>query len=173
MKPLAGKTGNSSLTEADVRQIRRVGATTPTRQIAEAYGIGVETVRKIIRRDTWQWVTDAVSDDVLMERARESEARIVRLMEGQVTAQEKVKTSLSEIAGGMSAATLERLRLFTEVAPERPKGTAKARVIPPSPMDGGDGGIDETGGAGVKMLVDNARGLLDHNVNGLCTGDLA
>jgi len=127
MKPLAGKTGNSNLSEHDVRQIRRAGKKTPTRQLAEAYGIGVETVRKILRRETWQWVTDAMEEDVLERKAKESEARMMKLYGLQAEAVERVEEALEEVIVG-------------------------GRVIPVSPLDGGDGGVDETGGIGIAAL---------------------
>jgi hypothetical protein len=127
MKPLAGKTGNSSLSEHDVRMIRQAGKKTPTRQLAEAYGIGVETVRKILRRETWQWVKDAMEEDVLEKQAKESEARMAKLYGLQAEAVGRVEEALEEVVVG-------------------------GRVIPASPLDGGDGGLDETGGVGVRTL---------------------
>jgi len=53
------------------------------------------------------------------------------------------------------------------VVPERPREVAKARVIPPSPLDGGEGGVDETQGVGMKALGDNLSALSGHNANEL------
>lgn len=57
---VSSRTGNAALREADVRQIRRLGPTTPTRDLAEAYGVGMETVRKILRRDSWKWLAEEI-----------------------------------------------------------------------------------------------------------------
>lgn len=60
----------------------------------------------------------------------------------------------------MSPETLERRRRLTEPEPQsRPEG----RKIPLSPLDGGEGGEDETGGGGMEALEraagDNSIGL--------------
>ena len=183
MKPLAGKTGNSNLTENDVRRIRAAGKTTPTRQLAEAYGIGVETVRKILRRDTWQWVTDALGENELDMRARESEARMAKLLELQAQSVETVETTVRELSWtekSMSPEARARLALFRDEpvgrTPVQPQ--TRTRVIPPSPLDGGEGGEDETQGVGMKALgeralandkarEDNASALSGHNANEL------
>jgi hypothetical protein len=181
MKTLKEKTGNSTLTENDVRAIRRNAGKSTTRQLAEAYGIGIETVRKIIRRDTWQWIPDEPGEDEMDRRARESEAKMVKMMELQAASMEMADRAVKDLSWTeqqLSPEAKARLSLFRDVAPvpevERPSGTAKARVMPLSPLDGGDGGMDETGGSGVALLertladgkargVDNASALSQHN----------
>jgi len=131
-----------------------------------------------------------VADDpALEEAARKSEAKMLEMLAGK-------KPTWGD--GQLSEAARGRLRLFTEVPqmPEVERPTARQRVMPPSPLDGGDGGADETQGVGVaaleRTLADgkaapvaalgtakarelgvNPSGLLDHNANGLFAGDLA
>ena len=90
--------------------------------------------------------------------ARASEEKMLRMLQGK-------EESWTEKQ--MSPETKARLALFRDVAPERPREAAKARAIPPSPLDGGEGGEDETGGTGVKMLGDNLSALSGHNANEL------
>ena len=67
-KPLAkgkvsSRMGNAQLNESDVRMIRQLGVTQSVRQLAEIYCVGMETVRKILRRDSWKWVSDEINFD--------------------------------------------------------------------------------------------------------------
>ena len=55
--------GNSTLTEQDVRDIRRRlarGESNP-RMEARFHGVGLETIKRIERRDTWDWLKDEVN----------------------------------------------------------------------------------------------------------------
>ena len=54
-----GRTTNASLNEEAVRRIRlmhRQGES--TRVLAKEYGVGVETVRRVLRWETWAWVSE-------------------------------------------------------------------------------------------------------------------
>jgi hypothetical protein len=67
-KPIAkgkvsSRIGNAQLNESDVRMIRQLGVTQSVRQLAEIYCVGMETVRKILRRDSWKWVSDEINFD--------------------------------------------------------------------------------------------------------------
>jgi len=101
--------------------------------------------------------------------ARASEEKMLRMLQGK-------EESWTEKQ--MSPETKARLALFRDVVPERPREAAKARVIPPSPLDGGEGGEDETQGVGMKALgeralandkarEDNASALSGNNANEL------
>lgn len=51
------RTGAAVLTEDQVAHIKhRLFTGTPPRSIADEYGVGIETVRRISRGDTWGWV---------------------------------------------------------------------------------------------------------------------
>jgi hypothetical protein len=51
------KATNTSLSEDQVARIKhRLYRGTPARNLAEEYGVGVETIRRIGRGDTWGWV---------------------------------------------------------------------------------------------------------------------
>ena len=52
---------NTGLIEAEVRHIRKllVEGMSP-REIAQAYNVGLETIRRIDRRDTWAWLDQEV-----------------------------------------------------------------------------------------------------------------
>lgn len=60
---VASRTGNAQLQESDVRAIRRLGKTQSVRQLAEIYCVGMETIRKVLRRDSWKWVTEEINFD--------------------------------------------------------------------------------------------------------------
>ena len=70
------------LTEADVRRIRRLAPTTPTRQLADDFGIGLETVRRIVRWDTWRWVSEdeAPARELSLAEIEASKARFLEKM---------------------------------------------------------------------------------------------
>lgn len=50
--------GNAKITEESVRALRRLSTTHTPKELAKIYRIGLETVRRILRRDTWAWVED-------------------------------------------------------------------------------------------------------------------
>lgn len=54
------QTGNASFSEEVVRKIRKLheGGHSP-REIAEVYLVGIETIRKLLRGETYGWVTEA------------------------------------------------------------------------------------------------------------------
>jgi hypothetical protein len=89
---VASRTGNAVISEGDVRQIRKLAASHTTRDLAEIYGVGVETIRKILRRDSWKWVADKIDFEAPTgpmtqadkEAAAASEARLLRLLERPV-----------------------------------------------------------------------------------------
>jgi transposase len=68
------RTANAVLNEAEVRVIRRnLAAGSSARLIAELYGLSIETIRRIGRRDTWAWVKDEAELDAPLPPASEEE----------------------------------------------------------------------------------------------------
>lgn len=55
--PRGSRNGNAVLGEEDVRRIRASSDSPQT--LAMVYGLGVETIRRIRRRETWSWLPDA------------------------------------------------------------------------------------------------------------------
>ena len=80
------------ISENDVRQIRKLADKHTTRELADIYCVGVETIRKILRRDSWKWVADEIDFDAptgpLTQADREaadaSAARLTKLLERKV-----------------------------------------------------------------------------------------
>lgn len=89
-----GKTGsrasNATLSENDVRAIRRLEGQLPARDVSDIYSCGPETVRKIWRRDSWRWVTDVIDFELPAQTvssadqlaADESAARVLAAVSG-------------------------------------------------------------------------------------------
>lgn len=59
--------GNAQLTEDEVRAIRRLAHVHSAREIAKLYGLGAETIRRLLRGETWAWVKDTPLDMPLSE----------------------------------------------------------------------------------------------------------
>ena len=59
--PNAWKKSRSALSEGMVRQIRQHAddGTMTTKELSSMAGITQESVRRIVRRESWQWVTEA------------------------------------------------------------------------------------------------------------------
>ena len=96
------------------------------REMARFYGVSPESIRRVLRGDTWAGV--GLGGGVVeysREESAASEARLLALVEAKNGA-----------VGGM----------LTELAAQL------------SPLDGGDC-VDETGGAGVALLLDRAKQL--------------
>ncbi len=85
-----GRTTNASLTEKDVRFIRSSferGDFT-ARELARKYGVGTESIRRIIRWDTWTWVSEEGEGYVAPkkiefspEEIKASQERFLRMLE--------------------------------------------------------------------------------------------
>lgn len=54
--------GNAKITEESVRALRRLADTHTPKELARIYGLGLETVRRILRRDTWAWVESSMPE---------------------------------------------------------------------------------------------------------------
>lgn len=87
----ASRTGNAVLVENDIRQIRLLARTQTVRELSDAYGVGMESIRKIIRRDSWKWVADEIDFDAAAQpltelqkqAARQSAERLQELLSAQ------------------------------------------------------------------------------------------
>lgn len=76
--PRGSRNGNSTLTESDVRAIR--ASRESPRRLAEFYGLGVETIRRILRRESWAWLPEEPADQE-SAAAGTSKASAERLLE--------------------------------------------------------------------------------------------
>ena len=158
------------LTASKVMEIRKFyeAGTVTQGQLSRDYGVSVVQIGRIVRGEVWQGLGPVAAGARELEASAEAMLELQRKID-----REGLVTKLAEAKGPtwaeqqLTPEARARLSLFRDVAPqvERPLGTTKARVIPPSPMDGGDGGIDETQGVGLAKLVDNASGLCGHNAN--------
>ena len=52
------KATRSKLTEDDVREIRRLGRTVPTKELKKRYGVTSTTINNIRTRKVWGWLPD-------------------------------------------------------------------------------------------------------------------
>ena len=156
---------------AEIRQLYGKGAVTQG-QLSRDYGVSVVQIGRIVRGEVWQGLGPVQAG------ARELEESAQRMMElqdklnrGEVERKrvEAEKKLPSHDLTPQSVRDRAAAYLDPQVALERPAGTAKAsgRVIPLSPLEGGDGGADETQGEGLKKLVNNASGLCGDNANEL------
>ena len=59
------RSARTSLTDADVRAIRASAASGAlnARELGELYGVGAETVRRILRRETWMHLGETPAQD--------------------------------------------------------------------------------------------------------------
>lgn len=78
---------NTNFTEADVARIKRnLSLGFSTRELAQANGCAIETIRKIARGDTWAWVeaergeAPAKAPPPTPDVIAESQARLQRLL---------------------------------------------------------------------------------------------
>lgn len=103
--------GNAKLDADLVRHIRRVlrDKETTVREVAEVHQLAVETVRRIVRRETWGWVTDALPLPpvaVLKEEAAASLQRVMQ-MAGKGEEFQQMQSAAERMA--TEAARLKRL----------------------------------------------------------------
>lgn len=93
-RALGARVGNAQFTDEQVRRIRREGALwnmgepggRDPREQAEIYGVGTETIRRILRRDTWNWLPDVEvkTEDMLQKEAEASQERMTRMMNEEI-----------------------------------------------------------------------------------------
>lgn len=76
--------GNARLTEMDVRAIRKLAEVDHVgpREIARMYLVSTETVRRILRRETWNWLADVPrkSEEELTAEAKASQAKVLQML---------------------------------------------------------------------------------------------
>jgi hypothetical protein len=74
------RTAGAILTEAEVRVIKReLARSVPARTLSQIYMVGLETIRRIARGDTWAWVGEEPETDInasLPDLPPEHEARM-------------------------------------------------------------------------------------------------
>lgn len=91
------RTANASLSEDEVRTIRRLGSSgeKTVREMAEFYQVGRETIRRIIRRETWDWIKDyplsEAAERDLNEAAEESALRLAKELGIEIAPRGEVK----------------------------------------------------------------------------------
>ena len=105
----------TKLTVEDVRQIKIIhsrGQQTP-RELARFYRVGAETIRRILRGETWLSVTDQPlrSEEELNADAAASEARMVAMIAAERTRQ-ALPTQILEEISELQPTAQERLRSF-------------------------------------------------------------
>lgn len=117
----ASRTSNSVLTEVEVRKIRSLAASHSVKALAEAFGVGAETVRRILRRETWTWVGEKLELDAPIPALTQIDheaaaASLKRVQELVVKPASTGLAKLNEIAG-------ERVALQNEALAELAAGS--------------------------------------------------
>lgn len=138
----------------EIRKFYEAGNVTQG-QLARDYGVSVIQIGRIVRGEVWQSLGPVAPTGIQLEASAERMLLLQKKIEAEGGVKELVAVKGSSWGEQhLTEAARERLRAYTEPAPmsevERPSTTK--RVPPPSPLDGGDGGLDETQGVGVKAL---------------------
>lgn len=99
---------NGVLTESEVAQIKwnlQQGLSTP-REIAQAYGVGTETIRRIDRGDTWAHVqalppdqaqSAAPASEISEEEIEASKQRLLEKLQGDIGKVKRIDGELEEL----------------------------------------------------------------------------
>ena len=128
-----GRTARAAIDEAAVRRIRQLGSQgQSTRSLADAYGITPEAIRRILRYDTWRWVSEEGPGFVQPEvnrLAAETAARFAQKFPELTAGMKamdapKIATSVPPMEESLAAAAHES----DEVA-ARVEASAKARAL--------------------------------------------
>lgn len=102
------------LVAEDVVRIREIAARRgqTVREIANWYGVGVETVRRIIRRDTWTHLgeQDTRAADAVREEGRRSAERMAGMLAAGKGREEQAREVVRELERAPGVA--ERLKAF-------------------------------------------------------------
>lgn len=77
---------NARLTRGDVVKVRELSREGHSaRAIAQAYGVGIETIRRVLRGDTWAWLIEGTGTPAALEQQQrvieESRTALERLLE--------------------------------------------------------------------------------------------
>lgn len=107
----ASRTGNAVLKDADIRRIRELAKTHTTRDLSEAYNVGMETIRKIVRRDSWKWVADLIPLDMPLSTPSPLE------YEAATASAQRVQEHMAKAASEPTAVEKLNKTLQTAVAP--------------------------------------------------------
>lgn len=102
----------AKLTEHEVRLIKQQAAKgIRAAELARVYGLAAETVRRILRGETWTWVSiePPRSEEQIAAEAQSSLERIQAAMQQERKMAEQADGAVEEIAG-LSAEAAERLR---------------------------------------------------------------
>jgi len=151
------------LTASKVEEIRRLyskGAVTQG-QLSRDYGVSVVQIGRIVRGEVWQGLGPVEASQRELEASAEKMLALQRKLEEEGGVKELVAAKGPSWAEQqLTPEARERLRLYTEPAPmqEAERPSTPKRVIPPSPLDDGDGGLDETGGVGIRTLEQTLAG---------------
>jgi len=138
----------------EIRKFYETGNVTQG-QLARDYGVSVIQIGRIVRGEVWQGLGPVAPTAIQLEASAERMLALQRKIEAEGGVKELVAAKGPSWAEQqLTPEARKRLRLFTEPAamPEVERPSTTKRVIPPSPLDDGDGGMDETGGVGVRTL---------------------
>ena len=96
---------NASLSEAEVRSIRLRARTerASVRLLAQEYGVGAETIRRVLRWETWAWVSEEGPGATPQEHAAAEQAAAKASLErlhAALDAARKPDEMLERLEGG-------------------------------------------------------------------------
>lgn len=106
MIPIKRTNGNATLKPEEVRHIRKLardGMTTAA--IARVYMVGTETIRRVVRRDTWAWLADEVETTPLpdspevTQQIAASKERFLKMLAEEQEKQARGDNLLGELKG--------------------------------------------------------------------------
>lgn len=121
-----GRTARADLTEADVRSIRsRAALGISTRQLAQEYTVGFETIRRILRWETWRWVSEEGSGAVLPPPASPAEIEASKARFLAMIGDQAPPSSMPSMADSLAAAARESDEVAARVAQDFAKKQAE------------------------------------------------
>ena len=92
-RPLGSRNGNATLSVEDVHTIREAQGAVSARELADYYGLSIETVRRIWRRESWNWLpvrkpAEASAPPSPLDEAAESARRVLDQLRGDKSGNE-------------------------------------------------------------------------------------
>lgn len=76
---------NARLTRGDVVKVRELSREGHSaRAIAQAYGVGIETIRRVLRGDTWAWLIEGTGTSEALEREKRAAETSKTLLERMI-----------------------------------------------------------------------------------------
>ena len=150
-KMRGGMNPNSSLEMSDIWVIRKLGdlyyasrgaeGKSP-REMSDYYRVSVDTIRRIIRRESWNWVSEepkAGEDMELKERAAASLERLKKLLPDAIPADLDTRKAVGlpeePPSGLMKLQETAKQELKSNAYLEEIKGGTPSNEIPRSPLD--------------------------------------